>query len=58
MDMIDVRKCTGDNCPIKAQCYRFFSEEDQPYFVEVPGKKTIHGFHCNMFWRQDNRKKK
>jgi hypothetical protein len=37
--MADITKCSGDNCPIKENCYRFTAVENeyrQSYFIKIP----------------------
>ena len=36
--MVDITKCTGENCHLKNKCYRFRSKPGrlQSYFIEIP----------------------
>lgn len=53
--MPDISMCSGDNCPIKAECFRFTavpSEYVQAYFTAVPyDEKT----GCEFFWDNKDR---
>ena len=51
--MADITKCSGDNCPVKEQCYRFTAESSeyrQSWFTNAPGKTVDDKFTCDMFW--------
>ena len=48
--MPDITMCSGDNCPIRQNCYRFKAEPSkygQSYFVKPP----FDGKDCNYLWR-------
>ena len=47
--MSDITMCTGKDCPIKKNCYRFTSKSNelhQSYFVDPP----IKDGKCEMYW--------
>lgn len=51
--MADITKCSGDNCPVKEQCYRFTAESSeyrQSWFSETPSKIVDDKFTCDMYW--------
>ena len=51
--MTDISMCSGKDCPVRDDCYRFTAiptQYGQSYFMDVPGK-TINGkFTCEMYW--------
>lgn len=49
--MPDISMCSGDDCPIKDNCYRYIakpSEYLQAYFSEVPYNNQTNS--CEYFW--------
>ena len=51
--MADITVCSGTNCPVKEQCYRFTAPKNemwQSYFMEIPGKIEDNKFTCDMYW--------
>jgi hypothetical protein len=47
--MADITMCTGDDCPLKENCYRFTAEASkylQSYFLTSP----FDGKTCNSYW--------
>jgi hypothetical protein len=47
--MPDITKCTGEDCPVKIECYRYTSvpnQHYQAYFTSPPIKKG----KCDFFW--------
>lgn len=47
--MADITKCTGTDCPIKENCYRFtapVSDWNQSWFFECPLKDG----ECDMYY--------
>lgn len=58
--MPDISKCTGEDCPMKDNCYRFTanaSEFMQSYFMNAPIKEDKT---CDYYWpnKDDNKKKR
>jgi hypothetical protein len=50
---MDISKCSGKDCPIKENCYRFTAKSDdvyQSYFVEPP----IKDGKCEMYWGEQS----
>jgi hypothetical protein len=46
---MDISKCSGKDCPLKENCYRFTVKSDdlhQSYFTEPP----IKDGKCEMYW--------
>ena len=52
--MADITKCTGVNCPIRDNCYRYTAKDSslcQSYFVDDNvGEHTVDGFKCDLYW--------
>lgn len=49
--MSDISMCSGNNCPLKENCYRFLAAPNpyrQSYFTEPPFNKVIED--CDYFW--------
>lgn len=49
----DITKCYGDGCPIKDNCYRYTTPQNQyrqSYFAAIPGNIKEDKFVCEMFW--------
>jgi len=47
--MADITMCTGDDCPLKENCYRFTAEASkylQSYFFTPPFENNT----CEMYW--------
>ena len=47
--MPDITKCTGEDCPVKIDCYRYTSAPNQhyqAYFTSPPIKNE----KCDFFW--------
>ena len=53
--MLDITMCTGEECPLKENCYRYTAKPSdyQSYFVESP----IENEECKYFWRDEVRSK-
>lgn len=51
---MDITKCSGENCPVKEECYRFTAPADefrQSYFLTSPIKTTEEGkLDCEHYW--------
>ncbi len=47
--MPDISKCTGDDCPIKDQCYRYrsISSNQRQSYIAIPPYKDGN---CEAFW--------
>lgn len=48
---MDILKCSGENCPLKDNCYRYTakdSEYRQVYFRDVPYKDG----KCDEYWEK------
>ena len=55
--MADITMCSGQDCPVKEECYRFTALKcayRQSYFAETPGKTEDGKFTCEMYW-DDNK---
>ena len=51
--MSDITKCSGKNCPLSKNCYRYTSVANdlwQSYFTEVPFNKETND--CEYFWNK------
>ncbi len=54
--MSDITKCSGVDCPLKSECYRFLAPADeywQSFFTEVPYDKEEKS--CKEFWNVKER---
>ena len=55
--MADISKCTGDNCFIKEECYRFKAEDNkyggQSYFVRVDAEMVKKEQDCVYFTKNN-----
>lgn len=49
--MADITKCDGNNCPIRAHCWRFTApdSEQQSWFVKTPGAYDGKEFYCDKY---------
>lgn len=48
--MLDITKCTGENCSLKDKCWRYLapaSDQWQSWFTPEPDKT---GDNCTLFW--------
>lgn len=54
--MADISKCSGKDCPLKEQCYRYTAPDSkwQLRLVIVPYKKETNT--CEMFYNNEKRK--
>jgi hypothetical protein len=51
--MSDISKCSGLNCPLKEDCYRYTApkSEWQSYLTDVPyDSDSIEEIKCVYFW--------
>ncbi|MEP2671270.1 MAG: hypothetical protein ABJH04_19865 [Cyclobacteriaceae bacterium] len=53
--MADITMCSGGDCPLKENCYRFLAEEekltDQTYFARPPFSWVEGEATCKFFWK-------
>lgn len=52
--MVDITKCSGEHCPLKESCYRYFSKANpywQSYFDIIP--YDLHTNECEDYWKMD-----
>lgn len=51
--MTDITMCKGEDCPMKASCYRFLAEEDQEnqtFFSKPPFIIEEDEAKCKFHW--------
>ena len=57
--MANFRKCRGDGCPIREDCYRYTAPDDeaQVYFVDTPGFWSADEteWYCEYYRRKEGR---
>jgi hypothetical protein len=53
--MPDITMCSGNGCPIKDGCYRYYAKpsERQSYFIEPPYNHEVKG--CPEYWTRNDR---
>jgi hypothetical protein len=53
--MADITKCSGFECPVKDQCYRYTAPASarQSYFWNTPGVVKNNEFTCDMYWGEN-----
>lgn len=54
--MPDITMCSGEDCPLKATCYRYKAKPSdycQSYFTESPYDAKEN--KCNYYWESDKK---
>jgi len=52
---MDITACTGDNCPLKDQCYRYTCKKDKiQYYFDIPPYETDQK-ECKYFCNNEGR---